>query len=233
MSYIRKLRIAAPVAIVTLALSAGCATKSTQPQYSGWLKDYSGLTEQTDPKGNKVMRYVSPDLTAANYDALLIEPVDFYPEPQTSPQVSAEALQKLALYMTQKMKEDCAAKGVKVVDAPGKGVVRLRTAITSVGVQVEGRSAYQYIPQAFVVSAAYRASAGNPYQGALRLEIEATDSMTGERLVVSVRNGVGEALGRARSEAQAPILTVDSVKSVVDKWADGGSDQAAAWFAKK
>jgi hypothetical protein len=233
MSSIGKSKIATLIAIAAFALTAGCASKSTEPKYSGWLKDYSGLTEQTDPKGNKVMRFVSPDVTQGKYNAVIVEPVVFYPEPQTSPQVSAEALQQLSAYMTKKMKEDLTAKGISVVDAPGKGVVRLRTAITSIGVQVEGRSAYQYIPQAFIISGAYRAAAGNPYQGALRLEVEATDSMTGERLVVGVRSGVGEALGRARSEAAAPILTVDSIKAVVDKWAEGGSDQVAAWFAKK
>jgi Protein of unknown function (DUF3313) len=233
MSYVGKSKLTALSVVAALALSAGCATKSTQPQYSGWLKDYSGLTEQTDPKGNKVMRYVSKDLTPAKYDALLVEPVTFYPQPETSPQVSAAALQQLSVYMTQKIKEDYVAKGVKVVDAPGKGIARVRSAITSIGVKVEGRSAYQYIPQAFIVSAAYRATAGNPYQGALRLETEVTDSMTGERLLVGVRDGVGEALGRARNDAQAPILTVDSIKAVVDKWADGASDNAADWLAKK
>ncbi len=220
-------------AVATLVLAAGCATnKSSGSQYSGWLKDYSGLTEQKDPKGNTVMRFVSPDMTPDKYNELLIEPVTYYPEPQTTAQVSADALDKLAAYMTAQVKQDCIAKGVKVVDAPGHGIVRLRIAITSVGVKVEGRSAYQYIPQAFIVSAAYRAGAGDPYQGALRVELEATDSVTGERLVVAVRSGVGEALGRARSEANAPVLTVDSVKKVVDAWAQGGADQAAAWFNK-
>lgn len=84
-----------------------------------------------------------------------------------------------------------------------------------------------------MASAAYRAAAGDPYQGALRLEIDATDSVTGERLLVAVRSGVGEALGRARSDAKAPMLTVDSVKKVIDNWAEGGSDQIAAWVATK
>lgn len=232
MSYIRNRNIMAFAAVAVLALSAGCASKSTEPKYSGWLKDYSGLKEVTDAKGNKLERFVSPDLTPANYQAVIVEPVVFYPEPQTSPQVSAQALTDLANYMTQKVKQDAAANGVKVVDAPGKGIARIRIAITSIGVQEEGRSAYQYIPQAFIVSAAYRGVAGDPYQGALRIETEVTDSLTNERLLVGVRSGVGTELGRARDKAQAPILTVDSVKSVVDSWAQGAADAAAAWFAK-
>jgi hypothetical protein len=231
MSFAGNLKIAAFFAAATLAL-AGCASKSTEPKYSGWLKDYSGLKEVTDAKGNKLERFVDPDLTPANYQAVIIEPVTFYPEPQTSPQVSAEALHNLSTYMTTKLKEDLQAKGVKVADAPGKGIARVRIAITSVGVQVEGRSAYQYIPQAFIVSAAYRGVAGNPYQGALRVEGEVTDSLTGKRLLVAVRTGVGTELGRARDEANAPILTVDSIKAVVDSWAQGAADAAAGWFNK-
>jgi Protein of unknown function (DUF3313) len=225
---------AALAALTVLIVAVGCATtKSSGPQYSGWLKDYSGMTEQKDSLGNTVMRYVNPNLTQDKYNALLVEPVTYYPEPQTTAQVSAQALDNLAAYMTAQVKQELIAKGVKVVDAPGKGIVRVRMAITSVGVKVEGRSAYQYIPQAFIVSAAYRAGAGDPYQGALRVEVEATDSVTGERLLVTVRSGVGEALGRARSEANAPVLTVDSVKKVVDGWADAGAAQVAAWFNNK
>jgi hypothetical protein len=40
-------------------------------------------------------------------------------------------------------------------------------------------------------------------------------------------------LWRYAVPAQAPTLTVDSVKSVIDGWADAASDQAAAWYAKK
>lgn len=231
MSFAGNLKMATLLAAATLAL-AGCASKSTEPKYSGWLKDYSGLKEVTDAKGNKVERFVDPSLTPANYHAVIIEPIVFYPEPQTSPQVSAEALHDLSTYMTKKLKEDLEAKGVKVADAPGKGIARVRIAITSIGVQVEGRSAYQYIPQAFIVSAAYRGVAGNPYQGALRVEGEVTDSLTGKRLLVAVRSGVGTELGRARDEANAPILTVDSIKAVVDSWAQGAADAAADWVAK-
>lgn len=113
--------LAAAVAATTLVLAAGCATKSSDNQYSGWLKDYSGMTEQKDPKGNTVMRYVSPDLTHEKYNALLIEPVTYYPEPQTTAQVSAEALDKVAAYMTSQLKQDLTAKGVSLVDAPGQG----------------------------------------------------------------------------------------------------------------
>jgi hypothetical protein len=232
MSFAGNLKRVALFAAATLAL-AGCASKDTTPKYSGWLKDYSGLQEVTDARGNKLERWVSPELGQGKYDAILVEPVTFYPEPQSSPQVSAEALHKLADYMTQKIKEDFTAKGVKMAVAPAKGVIRLRIAITSVGVQVEGRSGYQYIPQAFIVSAAYRGVAGNPYQGALRVEIEVTDSLTGERLLVSVRSGVGGELGRARNEAAAPILTVDSVKAVVDSWADAGTDLVVNYIKSK
>jgi hypothetical protein len=57
--------------------------------------------------------------------------------------------------------------------------------------------------------------------------------MMGERPLVAVRSGVGAELGRAKSEAEAPVLSVDSVKAVIDSWADSASDQVVAWFAKK
>jgi hypothetical protein len=72
----------------------------------------------------------------------------------------------------------------------------------------KGRAVPLTSTQASIISEAYRAGAGNPYQGTATGSGSA-DSTTGERLPVAVRTGVGEALGRARNEAESQVLTVD------------------------
>lgn len=46
--------------VTSLALS-GCASKYVESdQYSGFLKDYSSLKEETSPSGAAVMRWIDP-----------------------------------------------------------------------------------------------------------------------------------------------------------------------------
>ncbi len=45
--------------------------------------------ETKDAQGKTIRAWVSPKLTPANYDAILLDPLVFYPEPRPSEQVSA------------------------------------------------------------------------------------------------------------------------------------------------
>ena len=99
------------------------------------------------------MRFISPQLTPANYHSLIIEPIRFYPEPKPDSQVSMGTLNDIRDYIYKTMVAKVSAK-VNVVDKPGPGVARFRGAITAVNAQTEALAAYQYIPIALIVTAA-------------------------------------------------------------------------------
>lgn len=211
-------RILAPLtAAVAVAALVSCAGTPT-PKYSGYLgDDYKLLKEEKDPLGAPLLRFISPQLTPANYHSVIIEPVQFYPEPRPDSQVSMGALNDIRDYLTRSMREKVGAK-VNVVDKPGPGVARFRTAITAVNAQTEALAAYQYLPIALVVTAAKRSVAGANEDARIFAEGEVTDSVSGARLAVAVREGTGERLKQAATGG--PQITLDELKPVIDKWTD-------------
>ena len=220
-------RIRASLAAAFIAATlVSCA--APPPKESGFLgKDYALLKEETDPLGAKVMRFISPEFTPGKYQALLLEPVRFYPEPRPDKQVSMGALNDILDYFNRNLRQKVGAK-VKLVDQAGPGVARFRGAITAVSAQEEGLEPYQYIPIALIITAAKRSSSGTPEQARIFTEVEILDSVSGARLAVAVREGTGDQLKKAQTGDLQ--VTLDSVKPVIDKWIDAFAINAANYI---
>lgn len=201
-------------------LLAGCAqTKKSQTpqsspaQYSGFLGDYSNLSDVTDARGDKVMRYVNPKVQPGEYRAIMIEPTVYYPEPQPTAQVDAATLASIRQYVDTQLQNKLGSR-VKLASRPGPGVLRMRTAITAVSGETAALKPYQYIPVAFVVTQIK----GRKQTAALQMEVDVTDSMTGERMGAAVRRGEGAQLSGDNQK-----LTLEDVRPLLDKWAETGA----------
>ena len=216
-------------AFIAAAL-ASCG--GTPPKNSGYLgDDYALLKEAKDPLGAPLQRFISPDFTPAKYNALMIEPFGFYPEPRPTENVSMGAINDIRDYINNSLRAKIGAK-VQVVDKPGPGVARLRGAITALNADTQALKAYQYVPVAFLVTAAKdAASGGRPEDARIFVELEIQDSMTGGRLAVAVREGTGEVLKQARGGEKQ--VTLDSVKPVIDKWIDAAAAGATQFIKAK
>lgn len=207
------------VSLVALAVAlAGCATQAPQ-QHSGFLGDYSQLQQTTDADGNPVARAINPNFNPKNYNAVLLDPVIFYPEPQPTADMSQASLDGLRAYLNQSLQTQM-GKVVRVTNQAGPGVLRVRVAITSLTTAEADRKAYQYIPIAFVISAGRNAVEGKPEESKLFVEIEVTDSVTGQRMMSAVRSGSGEQF-RPKTDQSGQMSVVDSLKPMIDKWVKG------------
>lgn len=199
------------------ALLGACAGTGdvSEDKGSGFLRDTSRLVESKDGAGLTIRQWASPKFTPANYNAILLDPLVFYPEPRPTERVSAETLQQILKYSNDVLKRSL-DKRFNVVDRAGPGVVRIRGAFSSIGVQAEGRKAYQYIPIAFLITAASRAAEGAPQQALIVVEAEVTDSVTGELLAERIRIGTGATLAQFSDK---DALTLDRVKPLLDEMA--------------
>ena len=75
-----KTSMASKAGVVLLAVILGaCATKTGVVEDSGFLRDYSNLRETKDAQGRTIRAWVSPKLTPANYDAILLDPLCLLP----------------------------------------------------------------------------------------------------------------------------------------------------------
>lgn len=202
------------------ALLAACASQPTSVakdgQYSGFLGDYSGLKETKDAAGETVLRYVSPKLKPGAYQKLIIDPTQYYPAPQPTEQVSATTLEDIRRYMDKDLHDKLGAR-VTLTSQPGPGVLRLRPAITAAAPQTAGLKPYQYLPIAFVATSVI----GRAQEARLNAEFEVVDSVTGERMGASVRQGVGAKLSGDK-------LTLKDVQPLIDRWANAGASFVAS-----
>jgi hypothetical protein len=218
--------------VLLAAILGACASGPSNQnvaQGSGFLRDYSSMAVTTDTQGKTIRTWANPKLTPANYNAILFDPLVFYPEPKPSEQVSAETLQQLLAYTNETLKRSLSQR-FKVVDRPGPGVVRIRAAFTSVAAQGEGLKPYQYVPMAFVASMAIRTATGTPQRAFIVIEVEVTDSVTGELLGERVRVGTGERLSKVAGQQ---VITLDAVKPLLDEMADAAFPELAKYVKPK
>jgi hypothetical protein len=200
-----------------LASVALIAAVPVQAEDSGFLGDYSALKEVKDAAGDTVMRYMSPKFKPGAYQAVMIDPTQYYPAPKPTEQVTSSTLTEISSYLDKGLHEKLGAK-TKVVFEPGPGVLRIRPAITAVAPQTVGLKPYQVIPIAFIITSAK----GRGKEAALHVEIDVVDSVTGERMGASVRKGIGAKL----ASDKAP-LSLKDVQPLLDKWIDTGSSFVA------
>jgi hypothetical protein len=127
------------------SFSAVCAAKPSQFAYPK-------MTEAKSPSGQKVKRWLEPEVTAANYDALMIDKTALFPEPQGTDQMSVATLKEIAAYMDEALKREL-SDVVTLADKPGPRTLKLRVAITAAAGKDMGLKPYQYLPVAFVLTA--------------------------------------------------------------------------------
>jgi len=205
------------VAISALMLTNTFATIAfAGSENSGFLADYSALSEVKDAAGDKVMRYVNPKFTSADYQAVIVDPVQYYPAPKPTEQVTASTLTEISNYVDKGLNEKLGSK-VTLAPEPAAGVARVRTAITAVAANTSGLKPYELVPVGFLISSVK----GRGKEAAIQVEVEVVDSVTGELLGASVRKGVGAKL------AKDAKLALKDLQPLLDKWIDTGSSFVA------
>ena len=216
---------------VTTALVVGCASNApTKQDYSGYLGSYQDLKEVEGPNGEKFLRYANPMFTPANYHAVMIGKVEFYPSPEPTEQLSQETIDQIGSYLTDSLRQKIGEK-VQVVDRPGPGVAKLKVAITGVAGEKEGLKPYQIIPVAFVITMASRGVSGTPEEAKLVVEAKATDSISGATLMKVVRVGTGE--GLEKNTGGERVISLESVKPLIDRWTEAVAKTATTFVKAK
>lgn len=205
-------RVGLPAMLVSAVLASPVATASDPPD-SGFLPDYSLLKPVKGPSGGMIERWISPKLSRENYHAVIVDPVEFYPEPRPTPQVSQPTLDEISAYLSNAL-SNVALASVPKATGPGPGVLRLRAAITAVATGDTSLKPYELVPAAFVFSGAMRLAGQRSQDVTLSVEAMVVDSVSGEPLAMAVRQGKGEQL----KNKTAPV-TLAAIKPRIDEWA--------------
>ena len=184
---------------------------------SGFLKDYSKLHAAADDT-EATMVYVTPDKAKfRSYTKVLLEPVEVWRgEKSDAKDLDQEDANHVSQYLWSRVDEEV-RKDYTVVREAGPGVMRVRIGVTEAGKGIPFidnlTAAY---PGTMVASQGKKMVTGTQsFVGKASVEVEVTDSQTGELLAAGVdRRGGGKYAWKA-----------------LNRWED--FEQASDYWAKK
>jgi hypothetical protein len=116
-NFVRKVCLGLYVAL----MASGCASTRDTTAHSGFLNDYSKLHQEPAPGGGNRLVYVNPAFTPQSYNAVMLDPIQFYPEPQPTEKVSADTLQQIRSYADMSLRQKVGQR-IRLVNEPGPGV---------------------------------------------------------------------------------------------------------------
>jgi hypothetical protein len=197
----------------TLGLS-GCSSKKVAPDmYTGFLHDYSALTERQAPSGQTVLGWVSPALASGRYTQVYLVPSRFYPEAEPSERIPQSTLANVTGYYDAALRHDL-AKVVPVVSKPGPNTLIVKPAITRVAASTQGLRFYEWLPVTLVAAGVSTATGIRDQDSEIATEVSFEDGATGAVVAEVVRKGTGVPL-----DDDKQVMTADNVKAVLDGWA--------------
>jgi len=217
------------VVLAALAVLAAACSSDDDFQRTRFLPDYSLLRMEPSPAGGKRMLYVSPDFTPDHYDALILEPAIYFPEPEPSIEVPAQTLVLIRDYLDTSLRKSLATR-VRLTDTPGKGVARWRMALTTANREEGEKLDKASLPVALVMTSTMAATEGGiPKDPVLAFELQITDSLTEQPLLLMVRGGTDRDLKAVHADTRAP-LSLETLKPLFDHWAESAAEQAKLYF---
>ena len=169
------------VVILSLFLCASLVACGTgDVGRSGFLRDYAQL--KPDPQVDGALRYENPNKSLKQYDKFMIDPIAVqFATRAKGAAIDPAKLKELTDYFHGELVKGL-SKNYRVVKAPGRGVMRIRAAITDIE---------QTEPLLNTHPAMKLTGAG---LGGASMEAEGLDSLTGERIGAIVESRTGDRL---------------------------------------
>jgi hypothetical protein len=198
------------VLTLTMVACAGTRGRRKAPEHSGFLRDYSQLTEDKETPAK--LSYLNPEANWSDYDAIWIESISMWANEETG-KLKDEDKQMLTDYLFKALHEEL-SEHFQIADGPGPGVLQFRAALTEAkGANVPLKAITTIVPQLKLVSTLVGVSADIVVTvGEATLEAEILDSMTKVRLGAAVDQ-------RAGKKWYSQLKTWSDVKVACEYWA--------------
>lgn len=197
----------------TLSLSA-CSSTTVEPKmYTGFLHDYSVLTERQTSSGQTVLSWISPALMRGRYTHVYLEPSQFYPNAEPTERIPQNTLTNVTGYYDAALRSEL-AKVVHLASKPGPNTLTVKPAITRIATSTQGLRFYEWLPITLVAAGVSTATGIRDQDSEIATEISFEDGSTGEVVAEVVRKGTGVPLDNNKQ-----VMSADNVKAVLDGWA--------------
>ena len=179
--------LALPIALIACGGVRG--RRGTQMK-SGFLGNYSELKHREGYDAQ--LLYINPNVQWSRYDAVQIDSVTLWATRETA-KLTAQEKQLLSAYLYRALHEEISLD-FQIVDHPGPSVLRLRAALTTAkGANVPMKAITTIVPQLRLLTTVVGVSADMVVTvGNATVEMELTDSVTGQRLAAAVDERAGK-----------------------------------------
>lgn len=199
------------IVLYGILIITGCASKIAESEkYSGFLQDYSQLTESTSASGKPELRWVSPRYDPKNYDSIIFTPVIYSPQPSYASRVDAQ-MQEVIRQYTENQLKTALAKHKTLASSQDKRSLIFRGAITHVETNKEGLQFYEVLPVGLLIAGAEVVSGHRTMNTHLYFEYEFIDAATQQ----SVMKVVQKTAGKTLSNESKPV-TIEVFKDAID-----------------
>jgi hypothetical protein len=198
------------VAVQREALT-GQTTPSGGAQFLG-SEDASLL--KPGAEGEAAWVYTSSDVQWSNYKKVMLEPVEFWNNPDSS--VSPDDQKMLCLYFLYSLQRNL-GKNFTLVNQPGPGVMTVRVSIINAKAATPGLRSFSVVwPSARILNyVQWLLTRHAAFAGSAEAAFKATDSTTGLLLAESVDNRIG-----GMAVITAAQVQWGDAKAVMDYWAE-------------
>jgi Protein of unknown function (DUF3313) len=214
--------VAIALTVVTLAATGCGIIRPTRGRHfedterSGFLGNYSQLAPREGYDAQEI--YLNPNAVWPRYNAIYLESVTLWVN-DDSKKLDPKDQKMLTDMLFKSMSEKIGEK-FKIVKEPGPGVIKLRMALTEAkGARVALNTVTTVIPQLRMVSGiGGLATDTAALVGAASAELEATDTITNERLAAAIDS-------RAGTKGVLRMLSKwADVQAVCDHWGERARD---------
>ena len=208
-------------AALLLGTSQGIASEKVNTKdFSGWMENYDTLEYNQD---RNAFIFSNED-KRGQYEKVRLVDVTLFGK---NVEANGELAQRAADYLRDGVNEIFAEEGVLATE-PGPKVAALNLAITGVEKSTESLKAHNLIPVSAVFRGAKAATGNlNTYIDVM-FEGEATDSVTGERLMAIVAKGIGDTEKKSGDE-----LEFEDLLPTLDRWLANYRETLNAFLANR
>jgi hypothetical protein len=175
-----------------LIMTTGCATQKTA--HSGFLESYPVF--EPGPKDGVDSVYLKRDVDFTSYNKIMMDHVVFYLSKDAKYKgIHADEMKELADAFHKAFAE-ALGNAYPLVDKPGKGVLRIRTAITDLVPSKPGLSGVTTVVPIGLAIDLIKSGAGGGHTGVgqASMEVEFLDSITNVRVAAAIDTKPGNKL---------------------------------------
>jgi hypothetical protein len=174
--------------------------------------------------------YKKPGVDLHSYSAIIIEPLAFIGKDADGQWklFSVDARNEVSHYYQQSLSRELKKRGIKVTDQAAPGVLRLRTAVTSLSQEHQGFQASDLLPIKAIFNLARYAGGIEPYLVKIASMAQLEDATSGELLA----GGVDLKKEGSKSKSASAPITFELMKPMLDHWCEQNAELIAKALQK-